>query len=509
MAVCWVCQHAASTVSDAVMWGSPMGMWAHPRGGDSPHERRHGPDVLRVPTLGVVRSPATSHDPTRCVRDTVAIEPITESLAAILQRIEERYIKPSHTPSSPRTVDSPPHHATRGASHLANATTAPWPVETTAIPAEVFLETLGFFTPSSKRLRGIYTKEKTVGARVEADGTTRLIQTKISANHELGLPITADLDYYRAFLKILADTLEREGRLRLPLAVPTKQLLRYTAKTDGIKTRREVRTFLKKMVLTGIEGGVYQAKTQDFTEGFVTTVFRQVVVRGETMRHGQIAETNYVWPAAWFLANYLRGYVRRVDLAFHNRLRKPIAKALYPLLATGWYESGGHLHEKRYAALCAEFLLATHRALSLVKQQLDPAHQELHDHHFLDRWAYRPAADAQDWILCYWPGKKFFEDYTVGADWQQRAIPRQASQGVAGRLGVTADAMLLLEDMLTVCGDRQSEAAYRKVIKEHPGSLIRMALAETRQAAHEGRIGKTRGAFFFDTLQRLARLHAP
>jgi hypothetical protein len=38
-----------------------------------------------------------------------------------------------------------------------------WSPETMAIPAEVFLETLGFFTPSSKRIRGIYVKEK--GAR--------------------------------------------------------------------------------------------------------------------------------------------------------------------------------------------------------------------------------------------------------------------------------------------------------------------------------------------------------
>jgi hypothetical protein len=157
----------------------------------------------------------------------------------------------------------------------------------------------------------------------------------------LGLPITADLDYYRAFLKILVETLERDGRLRLPLAVPTRQLLRYAVKVDGIQTRREVRTFLKKMALTGIEGGIYQAKVRDFIEGFVTTVFRQVVVRGETWRHGQVADMNYVWPAPWFLANYLRGHVRQVDLAFHNRLRKLIAKALYPLLATGWYASGG------------------------------------------------------------------------------------------------------------------------------------------------------------------------
>jgi hypothetical protein len=431
----------------------------------------------------------------------MATESAAESLADILQRIEERYINPSGTLSAPRSTDGPAHRGTPRTLHVRETLSMPWPLETSAIPAEVFLETLGFFTPSSKRIHGIYTKVKTMGERVEADGTKRLITTKISANHELGLPITADLDYYRAFLKILADAVAREGRLRLPLAVPTKQLLRYACKPDGTKTRSDVRAFLKKMAFTGIEGGVYQAKTRTWTEGFVTT-FRQVVVRGEVLRNGQVADTNYVWPAPWFLANYLRGHVRRVDLTFHNRLRRPIAKALYPLLATGWYASGGQVYEKRYTALCTEFLLTPHRVLSLVKQQLDPAHQELHDHHFLDTWAYRRAADTQAWILCYWPGQKFFEDYAAGDVHPPQALHPQP-QALGRPAAPMADDTRLLADMLAVCGDRHNAAAYRKAIREHPAPLLRRVLTETRHAAHEGRIGKTRGAFFFDTLQRL------
>ncbi|MGE3540211.1 MAG: hypothetical protein AB7N91_22580, partial [Candidatus Tectimicrobiota bacterium] len=367
------------------------------------------------------------------------------------------------------------------------------------------LETLGFFTPSSTRMKDIYTKEKIVGELGEPDGTRRLITTKISANHELGLPITADLDYYRAFLKILADAMAREGRLRLPLAVPTKLLLRHAAKPDGSKTRHEVRTFLKKMTLTGIEGGVYQAKTRTVTEGFVTTVFRQVVMRGELLRHGRLAETNYVWPAPWFLANYLRGHVRRVDLTLHHQLRRPLAKALYPLLATGWYAAGGQAYAKRYAALCQDFLLTPHHALSRLKQQLDPAHQELRDQQFLDAWAYRQAADQQGWVLWYWPGPQFFADAALDSG---GLPPRSGSQTVAEVVPAelpTAEAQLL-EEILAVCRDRHHTTAYRKAVRAYPAALLRRVLADTRQAVREGRIRKTRGAFFFDTLHRLAAL---
>lgn len=363
------------------------------------------------------------------------------------------------------------------------------------IPAEVFLETLGFFTPSSKRIRDLYTKEKIVGTRMAVDGTVQTIRTRISANHALGLPITTDLDYYRAFLKILAETQARDGRVRLPLAVPTRQLLRYATKADGVHTRREVRTFLKKMALTGLEGGIYRAKTREFTEGFVTTVFRQVVIRGEPFRRGQVAETNYVWPAAWFLANYLRGHVRQVDLTFHNRLRRPIAKALYPLLATGWYASGGQPYAKRYAALCQDFLLREERYLSKIQEKLDPAHTELQQAGFLHHWAYRQPADAQGWKVVYWPGAAWLQTQRLHEPTCQGALPPPVPASSAQTL--------LLKEVLHVCGDPQHTAAYRKALQTHSEAQIRLALAATHQAARVHRITKSPGAFFFDTLHRL------
>ena len=37
-------------------------------------------------------------------------------------------------------------------------------------PAEVSLENLGYFTPSSKRIRNIYIKEKVLGDKIGSDG---------------------------------------------------------------------------------------------------------------------------------------------------------------------------------------------------------------------------------------------------------------------------------------------------------------------------------------------------
>jgi len=91
------------------------------------------------------------------------------------------------------------------------------------------------------------------------------------------------------------------------------------------------------------------------------------------MADGTVADTNYIWPAEWFCSNYFLRYLRPVDLAFHKRLERPIAKTLYPVLETGWYAAKGGIYAKSYQDLCALMFIPHHKQLSLTKQQLDPS----------------------------------------------------------------------------------------------------------------------------------------
>ena len=374
------------------------------------------------------------------------------------------------------------------------------------IRAEMFLEYLGLFTPSSKRIRGIFTKRKKLGEKTDPDGTKRIIVVEINANHKYGLPITSDLDYYRAFLKILDEAMDQTNRPHLPIAVPTKTLLRYAGKWPSAREQREVRNWFRRMNATLIEGAVYQAKINGYREGFSGTVFSQVVIKGEQRRNGKEAETNYVWPSPWFLSNYIRGYTRRIDLNFHLHLRKPIAKSLYPLLETGWYASGGKPYAKSYNALCEEFLLTKHREPYYVKQQLDPAHKELKAAGFLAKYEYKRSAAGDDWTIVYWPGEKFFKDQEAREnriDLQERIDTKQLKREAPKLLAIPSDGEILTE-ILSVCGDPQNKGAYVTALKKYPEHILRMALSETRQAANEGRIRKSKGAFFMDILKRLS-----
>jgi hypothetical protein len=177
-------------------------------------------------------------------------------------------------------------------------------------------------------------------------------------------------------------------------------------------------------------------------------------------------------------------------------------------LELGWYATGGKPYTKSYHDLCHEFLLQEYGYLSQVKQQLDPAHKELAQERFLDHWEYRPAAKGQTWIITYHPGPKFFADQRARESRRQLAARIATGAQSPAPLGPSEGTPPLLADILAICGDRQNQAAYQKVLRDYPEELLRMALAETRQAAHEGKIRKTTGAYFMDTLKRLATLRA-
>ena len=383
------------------------------------------------------------------------------------------------------------------------------------IPAEVFLENLGYFTPSSKRIKGIYVKEKILGQKIGPDGTRRTIKAEISANYKLGLPITWDFDYYRAFLKICDEIVDPQGRLHMPIAIPTAKLIRYAGKSESAREWREVREWFERMTATMIKGGLYRAKQKSYDDSFFGTLFSQGIVTGATMKNGEVADTNYVWLAPWFLANYFHHYLRPVDLNFHLRLRKPIAKALYPLLETGWYASGGKPYTKSYCDLCKEFLLAKRKHISRIKEQLDPAHRELARERFLARWEYRESADKTDYVITYYPGEKFSEDQQAREERRQQAerIATGAEQPVArppiphGSTSSVEDQArreLLVKDILEVTGDPKSKGFYFLLAKKLDSQTIYRALSETREASREGEIRTNRARYFTDLVKRYA-----
>lgn len=377
------------------------------------------------------------------------------------------------------------------------------------IRAEVALEMTGYFTPSSNRIKKILTKEKIVGQRKNPDGSVTRLKTTIIGTGKFGLPITSDLDYYRAFLKLLDEIVDREGRIPEPLSIPAKKLIRFAGKDVSAREIREVKDWIRRNRFTGIQGCVYRADKGDYEDMPFSPLFPDYRIRGEKLANGEIAETNLVWIAPWFATNYLHGYIRPLDFAFYQRLRKPIAKSLSPLLETGWYASGGKPYAKSYRDLCAEFLMKNRSFMADITRQLDPSHHELARERFLAKWEYHPARVKGDFIITYWPGPKFFEDQEARETRKKIADQiLQKTKKLTRGSELSDGKQRLLDWVLDVCGDYQNEAAYRKMIQQYHEGTIETAIGETKQAKAEGRIRTTPGAYFMDTIKRLAALRA-
>ena len=299
------------------------------------------------------------------------------------------------------------------------------------VPCEMFLESTGFFSASSNRIRSIFSKEKTL-KRKNAYGQTEEFTVTIKALHDVGLPSTFDQDLYRAFLKICDEVVSPEGTLPKPLKVPTKKLLRYAGKSVSSWYIQEVKNWFVLMAGTHIVGQVYNARSGGY-EKIGAGVFNTYVMRGRTTASGEIASTNEVYLSEWFLRNYEAKHFRRLDLNFYNSLKKNVSKALLPLLESGWFAASGKTYRKSYWALCSEFLIQGRKYESQIREQLDPAHRELQEAGFLHSWEYEATNDG-NFVVSWTPGKRWFDEQGTRAS--QKASHRKLSiqdQQILGR----------------------------------------------------------------------------
>src|SRR5690349_20177724 len=92
------------------------------------------------------------------------------------------------------------------------------------IGVEKNLATLGYFTPSAKRIKDA--KKKTIQFSREIDGTRVELHAVILPSAEYGLPITADQDKYLALQRIISDIRRQQGIVSNPISFTSADLLR-------------------------------------------------------------------------------------------------------------------------------------------------------------------------------------------------------------------------------------------------------------------------------------------
>jgi hypothetical protein len=319
------------------------------------------------------------------------------------------------------------------------------------IRIEKNLNTFGFFTPSSKRLRA---PSKKVSLQVRSDDGRRIeANATIFPAAELGLPTTADQDKYFAFQKILERIRSREGVITNPVRFSSAALIGILGKTDGGKNYREIWEWLRRMTLTGIEsqGVVYFAGRKKYARDLFH-VFQRSVAVGEVLEDGRVAEENYVWLSEWQLENLNNRHTLPVDYDTYKTLQLHIAKALVPLLQIWFYACRGDQQaEKKYTDLCSLLGLQRFKSPSRIKQQIAPSLDELKGRQFLAHWELVKTTDESDYKLILHAGAAFVSAADLRSGGEVRPLPDPRGSEILAALverGVREDrARKLLLDM--------------------------------------------------------------
>ncbi len=274
--------------------------------------------------------------------------------------------------------------------------------------AEKNLASLGFFTPSNKRVRT--QKSKTVTFTKTIDGNRVQARAIIVPGAIYGLPTTADQDKYLALQKIVTDYKKRHGEVRNPINFSSAELLALLRQNRRSGKNYElVNEWLNVMATTTIisEGVVYLAGRKVWARDRFR-VFERMVTFGSDMSNGNRAEKNCVWFSDWQLENINNNYLLPVDLENYLRLKNHIAKALVPHLQIWLYASrDAGLFEKRYEELCQVLNLCPYFQPSKIKEKLCPSLNELVVNGYISSWSLDLTSDRTRYKILFRHGEKF------------------------------------------------------------------------------------------------------
>jgi hypothetical protein len=303
--------------------------------------------------------------------------------------------------------------AKNGEGELGTALQAP--VETLPttefVKVEKNLASLGFFTPSSNRLRN--TQEKSFTITTVADGKRTELKGTIIPSAKYGLPITADQDKWIALCKILNDIMQKEGVVTNPVSFASAEILRLLRKHGRSgKNYREIEEWLDVLFSTTIfsEGVVYLANEKRRVKDRFR-VFDRAVSFGKELSDGKIADKNYVWLSEWQLQNINSNHLLPIDLEAYRQLKNHIAKALVPLLQVWLYATRTEgVFEKRYDELCQMLNIRQHKYASAITRILAPSLDELTEFGYLSDWKIEKTSDRQNYKIIFYHGEKFHRD---------------------------------------------------------------------------------------------------
>lgn len=334
------------------------------------------------------------------------------------------------------------------------------------IKVEKNLTSLGFFTPSTHKIRTPQAKE--VSFTRTHEGKREKVSVTIAPSVLSSLPTTADQDKYLAFQKIITDRRQDGEAIRNPISFTSAELLRsLDRRVDAGKNYDDIESWLDRMTSTTVisKSAVYFAGRKSWATDRFHVIERAVSI-GQELPDGTIADKNYVWLSEWQLENINNNYVLPIDLETYKRLKNYISKALVPILQVWLYTSQEEgAFEKRYDEFCQYLHVRQYEHLSKIKEKLSPALDELVAHGYIVSWQIERASDGESYKVVLNHGRKFF------ADGRKRLAQRATATGKGSK--TRPDQLSLVS---SIESQTRGSAAVTEKLTDEENSLVEKLL---------------------------------
>jgi hypothetical protein len=338
------------------------------------------------------------------------------------------------------------------------------------IRSEVNFLTYPFFALSRKD--AVHRSKTEYHTTIERGDEKLDVYWKVSANPEYGYPSPFDRKVHKAIEQIISN-LEKPIQNPVPLGsfYHIAQLLNLK---DSGRFYSNIKAAIQRIVTTSVE-----SKRTFYDKGrkrWLETTFHLydgMVLVGEELPNGEIADTNYLFLGSWYLDNINARYVKPLDFTYYRSLKNNIASRLYELLGVKFYGMRHHPYIRyRYSTLCQLLPVTRYQRPTKAKEILNPAHDELTSSKFLAKVEWQEIPNEKyDWSVCYWAGTRAKEEIKQFS--KQGVLPppddlqlRQSTASSSPQQAEEDNVVVALQNF----GISKKQAV--KLAKEHPPEYI-------------------------------------
>lgn len=317
-------------------------------------------------------------------------------------------------------------------------------------------------------------REKEMVRYIWRDGTIRKMTLVAYASGDLGFPTAVDFELFLGLENLLLDRIKQNHYLDPLVRFQGYEVLQRAGKDKGGREYNELNRCL--MRLKGLMIGVGSAKTN--AAGHVQTksrrptflnILRNVTFPGSLNKEGILTDTYEIVLEDWYCESLLAGNCFVVDHKLFHDVKGHISKLLHQLLSHLFYLGSGSAMQS-YSELVEGFELARYTAISQIRQQLGPAHEELIAHRFLSSWelAVVKGSKPRDYMLMWEAGPAWREA-------EQQLMQRRAYYEI-GAEGALQKHQEDVTDPILLIADSQVETRSPEETAASAAKLLHMVL---------------------------------